>query len=130
MTGGCLCGSVRYEAEDPPRVHYCHCGMCRRATGSAFAVLAWVATASLRWTGGALPHERRSSPIARRSFCPHCGTPLTLIYDERPERTALHGGTLDRIGEFAPQSHYGVEGRLAWTDCGSGLPEKPTAERW
>ncbi|WP_441338882.1 GFA family protein [Mesorhizobium montanum] len=34
--GGCLCGSIRYRLTVEPRVHYCHCDMCRRATGSAF----------------------------------------------------------------------------------------------
>jgi hypothetical protein len=130
LTGGCLCGSVRYTAEGPPRVHYCHCNMCRKATGSAFAVLAWVAAKNLRWHGTATRRERRSSPIAARSFCPRCGTPLTLAYDDRPERLALHAGTLDEPERFAPASHYGVEGRLAWVDCGTGLPEKATAEHW
>jgi hypothetical protein len=40
LSGGCLCGAVRYRVKAAPRVHYCHCDMCRRATGSAFAVLA------------------------------------------------------------------------------------------
>lgn len=131
LSGGCLCGSVRYTAEEPTHVHYCHCGMCRKATGSAFAVLAWVAAASLRWIGDeAARSERRSSPIARRSFCARCGTPLTLAYDDRPERLALHAGTLDAAAQFAPRSHYGIEGRLGWVDCGRDLPTKPTAERW
>ena len=39
-TGGCLCGSRRYEFRgDPPHSGYCHCNMCKRATGGAFAVL-------------------------------------------------------------------------------------------
>jgi hypothetical protein len=130
LTGGCLCGSVRYTAEGPPRVHYCHCAMCRKATGSAFAVLAWVPAQTLHWHGSAARRERRSSPIAVRSFCPRCGTPLTLAYDDRPERLALHAGTLDQPGQFAPISHYGVESRLTWVDCGTGLPEKATAESW
>lgn len=41
LSSGCLCGAVRYTVNAAPRVHYCHCDMCRRATGSAFAVLAW-----------------------------------------------------------------------------------------
>lgn len=129
VTGGCLCGRVRYEAAARPRVHYCHCSMCRRATGSAFAVLAWVPADSLRWIGDGRPAERRSSPIARRSFCGRCGTPIGLIYDDGDE-IALHVGTLDRPGDVPPGHHYGIEGRLAWVDCGAALPSRRTKERW
>src|SRR5215470_2435013 len=83
--GHCLCGYVRYDITGPPlRVHYCHCEMCRRATGAPFAVLAWVTRKSLRWTSHG-PAIRRSSPIAQRGFCPECGTPLLLSYDGRED---------------------------------------------
>jgi len=103
--------------------------MCRRATGSAFAVLAWIPQDSLRWGGEGLPRERRSSPIARRSFCNRCGTPISLSYDGHDE-VALHAGTLDHADAFAPGYHYGVESRLAWADCGAALPSRPTEEHW
>jgi hypothetical protein len=130
LTGSCLCGGVSYRLAQPLRVHYCHCGMCRRATGSAFAVLAWVKIGEIHWTGRVMPHERRSSPIARRSFCPECGTPMTLQYDKHPREIAVHAGTLDRPETFPPTSHYGVEGRLSWALCGDGLPEDETQEHW
>jgi hypothetical protein len=127
LHGQCLCGHVRYTVEGPPlRVHYCHCGMCRRATGGPFAVLAWVKRGHLRWTAQA-PALRRSSPIAERGFCSHCGTPLLLSYDGRDD-IALTVGSLDDPAHWAPTSHYGVEGRLPWADCGKGKPEAETRE--
>ena len=51
--GGCLCGAVRYSVQRVERAHSCHCEMCRRATRSAFAVLAWASTADLTWICGA-----------------------------------------------------------------------------
>jgi hypothetical protein len=130
LTGGCLCGTIRYILNGVPRVHFCHCGMCRKATGSAFAVLAWAAASDLRWDGKARPVLRRSSPIASRGFCAICGSPMTLAYDDRPLKIALHVGTLDRPEAVTPRSHYGVESRLAWADCGAGLPEGETEESW
>jgi hypothetical protein len=129
LHGQCLCGQVRYEMKGPPlRVHYCHCGMCRRATGGPFAVLAWVKRHDLRWTAQP-PALRRSSPIAERGFCPECGTPLLLSYDGRGD-IALTIGSLDDPASWAPASHYGVEGRLPWADCGKDLPEAETKERF
>ena len=127
LRGKCLCGRVRYTIEGPPhRVHYCHCGMCRRATGGPFAVLAWVNREYLRWTAQH-PTIRRSSPIAERGFCRDCGTPLLLSYDGRDD-IALTVGSLDDAAICSPTSHYGVEGRLPWIDCGKGMPESDTKE--
>jgi hypothetical protein len=133
LEGGCLCGAMRYVLTAAPRVHYCHCSMCRRATGSAFAVLAWVKWDDVGWHGDT-QKSYRSSPIARRSFCGECGTPLTLHYDEasgiETDEVAFHVGTLDHPERAAPDHHYGVESRLPWADCGAGLPEQQTEESW
>ena len=41
ITGGCLCGAVRYEStESPVNGGYCHCRMCQKASGGLFT--AWV----------------------------------------------------------------------------------------
>ena len=126
FSGGCLCGQVRFDVAQVLRVHFCHCGMCRRATGSAFAVLAWVRRGDLAWSGAERPRQRRSSPLAQRSFCGACGTPLTLVYDGGAAEIAIHTGAFDEPDSRSPSYHYGVEGRLTWVDCGVGLPEKAT----
>lgn len=128
VSGSCLCGAVQYSAEAPPRsVHYCHCSMCRRTTGSAFAVLAWWERDQLKWSGELRVY--RSSPIAERGFCPHCGSPMVLAYDGQSE-IAVHAGTLSNPNVFPPTYHYGSEARLAWADCAMALPAKETRERF
>lgn len=127
VTGGCLCGLVRYCVEGVPRsVHYCHCRMCRHATGGPFAVLVWFKQDGVRWSGQ-LPNVHRSSDIAERGFCGTCGSPLFLHY-LGTEDIGLLAGSLDEPERFPPDHHYGVESRLAWAECGAGLPEEETQE--
>ena len=129
FTGGCLCGAIRWVASEPPRaVHHCHCGMCRRWTGAAFATLVWFPRTAVRWTAGQ-PQVFRSSPIAVRSHCAACGTPIYLAYDELDD-LALTVGSLDRPEIVTPTHHYGTEARLAWADIAPELPEKATREEW
>jgi hypothetical protein len=68
-------------------------------------------------------------PIATRSHCALCGTPLALAYDSRDD-IALTAGWLDDPASVTPDHHYGIEGRLPWADIGMTLPGKPTRERW
>ena len=127
-SGRCQCGAVTWEADSPPTsVHHCHCGMCRRWTGGAFATLVWFGRDVLRWQGQ--PVEYRSSPIAIRTHCGTCGTPLGLDYDGKGE-VAVTLGSLDDPEAVTPDHHYGVEGRLAWVDIGRSLPAEATRELW
>ena len=71
LHGSCLCGTVRYEADqlDAPIVH-CHCTMCRKAHAAAFNSSAAVDRAHFRWTAGEDKLSRyASSPDKNRWFC-------------------------------------------------------------
>ncbi len=82
----------------------------------------------MRWTKEQ-PSVYRSSPIAVRGFCPDCGTPLFLKYDD-DHRIRLTVGSLDDPGRAEPTSHYGIESRLGWVRSKPGLPEEETQERF
>ena len=52
ITGGCLCGKIRYHADaEPAFVGLCHCHDCQKFTGSAFAAVIGLPKAAPRsWT--------------------------------------------------------------------------------
>lgn len=128
-TGGCFCRDITWSTDAlPSSVHYCHCSICRRWTGSPFATLAWFPLASVRWAGSS-PVIFRTSPIAVRTHCARCGTPLCLIYDCQ-DQLALAVGSFDEPETVTPNHHYGSEGRLRWVDIGKSLPNRDTKERW
>ena len=75
LSGGCLCGGVRFTAAPANRdVAACHCGMCRKWSGGPFLVLDCADT--LKIDDDANLGVYRSSEWAERCFCKQCGTPL------------------------------------------------------
>ncbi len=125
MSGGCLCGQVRFETVGEPfAVNYCHCESCRRHNGSVVAVLAGFLQQQVAFSGrqrGAYA----SSPGVIRAFCPNCGTPLTWEGDggeELGQIIELHLNTFDRPEALVPTSHAFEPERIAWFDVADDLP--------
>lgn len=121
ITGGCLCGAVRYKASEPPKSSgYCHCSMCQRWSGSP----AWAAVtfplAALRITRGE-PNFYQSSPRVDRGFCSDCGSSLFVRYPETDEY-CVSVGTLDDAANARPQRHVGIENQLPWFVLSDDLP--------
>lgn len=93
IEGGCLCGGVRFRlARVPTDVAHCHCRLCQRSTGAPLVTWATVPRGDLELRSGEVAWYR-SSPAARRGFCPTCGTQLFFAYDAeadatRPDRAA------------------------------------------
>ena len=114
LTGGCLCGAVRYRALGEPNwVGYCHCESCRRATGAPVTAYAGFERENVRWEAG----ERAcfgSSPGVSRGFCARCGTPLTYEGARWPTEVHIHLGTLDQPELVQPTGHAFAEERLPW----------------
>lgn len=114
ITGGCLCGAVRYEASEAPvSVVWCHCASCRRHTGAPAAVYADFRRAAVRFTGVA-PTFFASSPGVQRGFCGVCGSTLSFAGENQPDLINIHVGSLDTPGDFPPSEVVHAEGRLAW----------------
>jgi len=128
ITGGCLCGAVRYEADGPPSdTSYCHCRMCQRHFGNPVGVYASFADDRLRFVKGA-PRIYRSSDFGQRGFCAACGTPLTYQYVRKPERISVSVGSLDHPERFAPEVHWGIESQVPWLHIADDLPRRRTDE--
>lgn len=125
LSGGCQCGAVRYSIPVPKEgVHLCHCRMCQKAVGNAFAALAPVPMKTVKWTRGK-PKYFRSSSEVDRGFCPTCGTPLTFRYRDG-QRLNLTIGSLDTPEAVTPTVHYGTESWVAWLRLKDGLPHEAT----
>ena len=135
MTGGCMCGRVRYTAQiSSDDAYLCHCRMCQRASGNVSLAMKTLRQDDVRWERE--PDYYQSSPIARRGFCSACGTSLTFQYLEGTDKMDLIVGTFDDPSRFVPTAHFAAESmHRAWLDT-RGLPEtrseeyRPLVDRW
>ena len=125
-TGHCLCGRVRYRATGQPKFRcYCHCESCRRATGAPVTAYAGYLNENFRFEGEP-PSRYKSSPHVTRTFCPHCGTPLTYENADWPgEIHLLVGSAVDPAApHLAPERHVLENERISWVQFEDGLPRK------
>ena len=126
--GGCQCGAVRYALYvAPQQAHACHCRMCQRAVGGAFALLAGAPKAEFAWTKGA-PAMFASSNLAQRGFCRACGTPLSFTYNLDTARQYVTIGSLDDPEQAPIIRQFGIESRLSWVRFCEGVPEEATGD--
>lgn len=126
LTGGCLCGAVRYRlASVPFDAGWCHCRMCQLNSGSPAMVFARVPSDDFVVEEGG-EHVRRytSSEIAERWFCDICGTPL-LVRDFAGETHDFSLATLDRPDAVQPEAHFYYASHIDWANACDHLPRFP-----
>ena len=124
MTGGCMCGAVRYETTGQSfGVVHCHCHSCRKHNGAPVATLAGYKAGQVSFSGV----KRRlyqSSPGALRAYCGDCGTPLTWEGDggDLGPIFELHLSTFDEPDLLVPTAHAFYPERISWFDIADNLP--------
>jgi hypothetical protein len=123
MTGGCLCGQVRYSANaEPAFVGACHCEHCQKQTGTAFSVLVGIPKSAIS-TQGQLKtfHDKGDSgQTVERSFCPECGSPIVFDAAVIPGLTFIYAGTLDDTSWLDPKMHVYCDSKENWTPIPEG----------
>ena len=131
LTGGCLCGGVRYEISGSLRhASHCHCTMCRKHHGAAFGSYASVSRADFAFvTGATLVGRYASSSGVERGFCTRCGS--TLFWDEIENRGSFGValGTLDGDPGVRPSLHIFVGSKALWYEIDDSLPKHQTSPR-
>ena len=119
ITGGCLCGAVRYSIDGEPipdRQFLCHCVDCQKHTGTAFVSGIAFPADSVVVTGPmticTMPGGQSGEPINRR-FCTRCGSPI-MIDKDGTGRKLIMAGTLDDKSLFKPKTSLFCEQAPSW----------------
>ena len=121
LTGGCLCGAIRYEAWGKPNLQaICHCRMCQRASGAPFMALMFMPQDRVKLIKGQT-RVFHSSSTADQHFCGECGSPIFFVRHTRSS-WALMAGSLDDPNVFDAEMHVCVESAVAWLDMRDSAP--------
>jgi len=122
--GRCLCGTVRYEIDGPfSSMLHCHCSMCRKHHGTAFATWTTAPLAGFRLLSGAESIVRyASSPGFHRCFCRQCGS---VVPEGMPAMGLViaPAGNLEGDLGITPQFHMFVGSKAAWYTIADDLPQ-------
>jgi hypothetical protein len=134
LTGGCLCGAVRFEVTRPlVRASYCHCTRCQRRSGTAASPQARVAPGSLRILAGEELVRAWSPPDGgfAKEFCSACGGQLWSRSPDDPEVISVRLGAFDGDPGIRPELRQFVAYAALWEPIpDDGLPrfdERPPA---
>jgi hypothetical protein len=105
ITGGCLCGRVRYAVEGEAQLSaVCHCRSCQRYTGSAFEPLMVFPADAVRVEGELKTYDDAgdSGRYVHRQFCSNCGSSVMADADSMPGVKIVLVGSLDEPAIFKP----------------------------
>ncbi|MEQ1544301.1 GFA family protein [Methyloglobulus sp.] len=126
MTGGCLCGKVRYEiSAQPVSTANCHCRSCQKSVGAPHLAIFVVPTSSFTVMGNYREYITiaASGNKMHRNFCPECGTSLFVINSGFPQFRPVSAMTLDDPSDYKPEKDIWVADAQPWDVMDPELPK-------
>lgn len=128
MSGGCLCGQVRYTADAEPIFSgVCHCKSCQKQSGTAFNVVVAVPQPALSIQGSPKSYNKQgdSGKQVVSRFCPNCGSTIVSEPEALPGVSIIRVGTLDDPSWVSPQMEIYCDSAQPWIELGGGMQRFP-----
>jgi hypothetical protein len=127
ITGGCLCGRIRYTVSQPiEKVIACHCTHCQKISGAASSHNAVVPASAFTLTAGTpkrYADTADSGNTLYRFFCPDCGSSLYSQREKAREMVVLKVGTLDAPGEMTLAMNIWTRSARPWIHLDPEVPQ-------
>lgn len=127
LTGGCLCGQVRYTLAEGFRLnpYACHCTDCQTRTGSAFSEHMLFRADDLTIEGDmdVAEYTQPSGAQSRIFGCSKCKARIYAVNNSREGFASLRCGSLDKSAEVVPAAHVWVRSKQAWIALPPDVPQ-------
>lgn len=122
--GSCLCGAATFQIIGEFEAFYlCHCGRCRKDTGSAHGANMFSSSATIEWLSGqeSVRTYRVPDTRHRKSFCAECGSALPRV---EGGSIVVPAGSLDDATAIRPDAHIFVASRAEWDEKLEDIPQR------
>ena len=122
VRGSCLCRAIAWQVEGKLHLmRHCHCSMCRKSHGAAFATYVAGQADGFVWLRGEEDIRRySSSPGFHRPFCPICGS--VVASDPHGDHVFMPAGALDDDPGVRARLHIFVSSNAPWHEITGDLP--------
>jgi hypothetical protein len=124
ITGGCLCGALRYAASgEPTLAGYCCCNDCRKASGSGFIGFMGFPASAVLFTGESQAHTLKQADgrLSQRNFCPNCGGLVFGGVAGISKAYTVYAGSLDHPSRFHPTIAIFTRDKPDWVVLPAGI---------
>lgn len=125
ISGGCLCGAVKFVVDDRfDKFYLCHCIQCRKVSGSSHASNLFTTIDHIKWLSGVdktVRFDHKEGEFTK-VFCSECGSGLpykSLTSDS----LIVPAGSLDEEPSLAPQAQIFCGEKAGWFTQGISAPE-------
>ena len=128
ITGGCLCGRVRYTLSGEPALSgLCHCRNCQRYTGSAFEPVMIFPSANVSMQGELKTYQDKgdSGKAVLRRFCANCGWGILAEAEAMPVLAIVLVGGFDDPSVFTPTMEVYCSSAQPWIHAGGERKQFP-----
>ena len=123
--GGCLCGKVKFTISNKINdIVYCHCSLCRKAQGSAFATNGNIEASNFKFLSGENNLTTyQASENQTKLFCTSCGSPIMSKNTLNPDVIRIRLGTIESDINESPEAHIFVSSKANWEEITDNLPQ-------
>ncbi|TGN20954.1 GFA family protein [Leptospira idonii] len=126
-SGGCACGSIRYEISDKPMfMNDCQCQDCQKMSGTghgSYLTFPSRKTVNLKGETGKFDRIGDSGNTKTSHFCPKCGSPVYMTFSAMPDLFTIHATSLDDPSRYKPQVVTYTSRGYVWDHLDPSLPK-------
>ena len=125
LSGGCLCGAVRYKVSgDQIFSGRCYCNDCRKTSGTGHNAVFAVPEPTVSITGKLTDYTKKggSGQSITRRFCQVCGSKIASVAAAMPGMLLITAGTLDDPERFQSQMSVFASRAPSWDRPPAGTP--------